>query len=184
MNVFLTGASSGIGAALAELYAAKGAVLGLYARRSAAPASLAAKLDAGRHVWYAGDVRDAAALRAAADDFVARFGLPDIVIANAGISVGTSTQYAADIAPFRAVLETNVLGVVHTFQPFVAGMMAARHGTLVGIASVAGFRGLPGAGRIRLRRPRQSTISKACASSSSEAGSKSSRSVPASSPRR
>jgi len=91
-------------------------------------------------------VRDAAALRAAADDFVARFGLPDVVIANAGISVGTSTQYAADIASFRAVLETNVLGVVHAFQPFVAGMMAARHGTLVGIASVAGFRGLPGAG--------------------------------------
>ena len=47
---------------------------------------------------------------------------------------------------FRAVLETNVLGIVHTFQPFVAGMMAARRGTLVGIASVAGFRGLPGAG--------------------------------------
>jgi NAD(P)-dependent dehydrogenase (short-subunit alcohol dehydrogenase family) len=121
-------------------------VLGLFQRRSAAPVSLAAKLDAGRHAWYAGDVRDAAALRAAADDFVARFGLPDVVIANAGISVGTSTQYAADIASFRAVLETNVLGVVHTFQPFVAGMMAARRGTLVGIASVAGFRGLPGAG--------------------------------------
>jgi hypothetical protein len=85
-------------------------------------------------------------LRAAADDFVARFGLPDVVIANAGISVGTSTQYAADIASFRAVLEINVLGVVHTFQPFVAGMISARHGTLVGIASVAGFRGLPGAG--------------------------------------
>jgi len=111
-----------------------------------APPSLAAKLDARRHAWYAGDVRDAAALRAAADDFIARFGLPDIVIANAGISVGTLTQHAADIASFRAVIETNVLGIVHTFQPFVAAMIAARRGTLVGIASVAGFRGLPGAG--------------------------------------
>ena len=85
-------------------------------------------------------------MRAAAEDFVARFGLPDVVIANAGVSVGTSTEFAADLAAFRAVLETNVLGIVHTFQPFVSGMMAARRGTLVGIASLAGFRGLPGAG--------------------------------------
>ena len=146
MNVFLTGASSGIGAALAAFYARKGAVLGLYARRAEAPPDLATALDAGRHAWYAGDVRDAAALRAAAEDFVARFGLPDVVIANAGISVGTSTLHAADIASFRAVIETNVLGIMHTFQPFVAAMVAARRGTLVGIASVAGFRGLPGAG--------------------------------------
>jgi NAD(P)-dependent dehydrogenase (short-subunit alcohol dehydrogenase family) len=146
VNVFLTGASSGIGAALAEVYARDGAVLGLYARRPAAPVSLAAVLHAGRHVWYSGDVRDATSLRAAAEDFVARFGLPDVVVANAGISIGTSTEYPADIAPFRAVLETNVLGMVHTFQPFIAGMKAARRGKLVGIASVAGFRGLPGSG--------------------------------------
>jgi NAD(P)-dependent dehydrogenase (short-subunit alcohol dehydrogenase family) len=146
VNVFLTGASSGIGAALAEVYARDGAVLGLYARRPAAPVGFAGSLHAGRHVWYSGDVRDATALRAAAEDFIARFGLPDVVIANAGISVGTSTEHPADIAHFRAVLETNVLGMVHTFQPFVAGMRAARRGKLVGIASVAGFRGLPGAG--------------------------------------
>ena len=47
---------------------------------------------------------------------------------------------------FRATLETNVIGIVQTFQPFVEAMRAARRGTLVGIASVAGFRGLPGAG--------------------------------------
>jgi NAD(P)-dependent dehydrogenase (short-subunit alcohol dehydrogenase family) len=146
VNVFLTGASSGIGAALAKVYAARGAVLGLFARRAGPPADLASMLDGSRHAWYAGDVRDPMALRAAADDFVARFGVPDIVIANAGISVGTSTEYAADIAPFRAVLDTNVLGVLHTFQPFVAPMRAAGRGKLVGIASVAGFRGLPGAG--------------------------------------
>jgi short-subunit dehydrogenase len=146
VNVFLTGASSGIGEALAAFYAGNGAVLGLYARRPAPPAGLAAMLHADRHAWYAGDVRDAAALGAAAQDFVARFGLPDIVIANAGISIGTLTEHAADLAPFRAVLETNVLGIVHTFQPFVAGMRAARRGKLVGIASVAGFRGVAGAG--------------------------------------
>src|SRR4029078_7258728 len=102
-----------IGAALAEYYAGKGAVLGLYARRPVPPASLAAKLGPRRHAWYAGDVREAAALRAAAEDFVARFGQPDIVIANAGISVGTSTQHAADLACVRAVRDTNMLCSVH-----------------------------------------------------------------------
>ena len=146
MNVFITGASSGIGEALAAVYAGKGAALGLLARHPSAPAGLAARLAGTPHAWYSGDVRDPAAVRLAAEDFVARFGLPDIVIANAGISIGTSTEFASDIAQFRAILETNVLGIVHTFQPFVAAMRAARSGRLVGIASVAGFRGLPGAG--------------------------------------
>src|SRR5262249_32138641 len=95
---------------------------------------------------YCGDVRDAQSLRDAAANFVARFGAPDIVIANAGVSVGTSTAHTEDNEVFRAVQDTNVLGLVHTFQPFLAPMLAARHGTLAGIASVAGFRGLPGAG--------------------------------------
>lgn len=91
-------------------------------------------------------MRDAAALAAAADAFTARFGTPDIVIANAGVSRGTSTEHADDLATFRDVLDTNVLGLVNTFQPFVAPMRVARRGTLVGIASIAGFRGLPGSG--------------------------------------
>ncbi|MGH8800113.1 MAG: SDR family oxidoreductase, partial [Casimicrobiaceae bacterium] len=132
--------------ALARIYARRGAVLGLFARRPDALAEVAATLGDARYACYAGDVRDALALRTAAADFVARFGLPDIVIANAGISFGTSTEHAADNEPFRAVLDTNVLGIVQTFQPFVAGMRAAHRGKLVGIASVAGFRGLPGAG--------------------------------------
>jgi NAD(P)-dependent dehydrogenase (short-subunit alcohol dehydrogenase family) len=93
-----------------------------------------------------GDVRDADALARAAAAFIARFGPPDIVIANAGVSRGTLTAHAEDLAVFRAVFDTNVLGIVHTFQPFLAAMRAAGRGALVGIASVAGFRGLPGAG--------------------------------------
>lgn len=79
-------------------------------------------------------------------DFIARAGTPDIVIANAGISVGTLTQEAEDLRAFRRVFDTNVLGMVHTFQPFIAAMRQAGSGRLVGIASVAGIRGLPGAG--------------------------------------
>ena len=146
MNVFVTGASSGLGEALARHYAAKGASLGLFARRGDELARIARSLDGAQVATYAGDVRDAGALRAAADDFLARFGAPDVVIANAGVSRGTLTQYKEDVPAFRAVLDTNVLGMVHTFQPFVGIMRERGAGALVGIASVAGFRGLPGSG--------------------------------------
>jgi short-subunit dehydrogenase len=145
-SVFITGASSGIGAALARHFAAEGARVGLFARRQAELDALAAALPSGRAVTYAGDVRDAAALAAAAADFIGRFGAPDIVIANAGVSRGTLTGHAEDLPAFRAVLDTNVAGLVHTFHPFLAAMQSAGHGALVGIASVAGFRGLPGSG--------------------------------------
>jgi len=146
MKVFLTGASSGIGAALAARYAAGGATLGLYARRAAELERLAATLAPNTVATYAGDVRDHDALARAASDFVARFGAPDVVIANAGVSRGTLTSHREDLPAFQAVFDTNVIGMVATFQPFIAPMRAARHGALVGIASVAGFRGLPGAG--------------------------------------
>ena len=146
MKVFVTGASSGIGAALARHYAKPGAKLGLFARRADALAAIADSLGPASTAVYAGDVRDEEALRRAATDFMTRIGVPDIVIASAGISVGTSSVHREDNAQFRAILETNVLGMVHTFQPFLPAMIAARSGRLVGIASVAGFRGLPGAG--------------------------------------
>ena len=91
-------------------------------------------------------MRDAQALTTAAADFTARFGTPDVVIANAGVSRGTLTDHAEDLPAFRSVLDTNVMGIVNAFQPFIAAMRAARRGTLVGIASVAGFRGIPGSG--------------------------------------
>ena len=144
MNVFLTGASSGIGAALARHYASEGAHVGLFARRADALDLLAAELPATHVAIYAGDVRDASALASAATDFNARFGPADVVIANAGVSRGTATELVEDLPVFEAVFATNVLGILHTFQPFLAGMRAARRGTLVGVASIAGYRGLPG----------------------------------------
>lgn len=145
MRVFITGASSGIGEALARHYAATGAVLGLAARRQRRLSALAASLP-GEHACYPLDVADSAALDAAAADFITRFGCPDIVIANAGISVGTLTGEVEDLPAFRRVFETNVLGMAHTFAPFIRAMQARGNGRLAGIASVAGIRGLPGAG--------------------------------------
>ena len=144
-RVVVTGASSGIGLALARHYLYRGATVAALARRSDLLNELAAEFP-GKVYCYALDVRDAAALQDAADDFIKRAGLPDIVIANAGVSVGTLTEYAKDIEAFQQVMDINVLGMVKTFQPFVAAMRVEQHGTLVGIASVAGFRGLPGAG--------------------------------------
>ena len=145
MNVFITGASSGIGEALAVYYAANGATLGLTARRADLLAALNRRLG-GRHACYALDVTDAPALHAAAVDFMARFGAPHIVIANAGVSAGTLTEHEEDLAMFRRVMDTNVFGMAATFAPFIAAMQAAGgEKRLVGIASVAGIRGLPGA---------------------------------------
>ncbi len=145
MKIFITGASSGIGQALAQHYASAGATLGLAARRGELLQEIAAKLDAPV-ATYALDVRNAEALEQAAADFIRRFGVPDIVIANAGVSRGTLTELKEDSLAFKAIMEINVLGMVHTFQPFIAAMRASGKGSLVGITSVAGVRGLPGAG--------------------------------------
>ncbi|MBA2548457.1 MAG: SDR family oxidoreductase [Burkholderiaceae bacterium] len=143
MKVFITGASSGIGAALASEFAKRGACLGLVARRGDALDAVEAALP-GKHHTYVADVTDTNALISAANAFEAEVGPIDIVIANAGISVGVKTEFYEDLAQFARVLDTNVLGMAITFHPFIAGMKAARRGTLVGIASVAGVRGLPG----------------------------------------
>ena len=143
LRVFITGASSGLGAALARHYGQADAQLGLVGRRLDALHSTAHGLHAE---CYTADVRDLAAMQAAAHAYLTAFGPPDIVIAAAGISVGTLTEEAEDAAVFRAVMDANVLGLVHTFQPFIAAMRANGGGVLCGISSVAGVRGLPGGG--------------------------------------
>ena len=144
-RVFITGASAGIGEALARHYAAADTMLGLFARRRDALEELAKNLP-GRISVYAADITDTAALAAAAQDFIARFGAPDLVIANAGVSVGTRGDELQDLGKLRRVLEVNVTGLAATLAAFAPAMRAAGTGTLCGIASVAGFRGLPGAG--------------------------------------
>ena len=150
LKVFITGASSGIGQALAKHYAAEyqdkgGVIIGLAARRQDALETLKNSLTATT-VIYPLDVRDAAALERAAEDFIKQFGAPDIVIANAGVSAGTLTENKTDLATFNAVIDINLIGMMNTFQPFIKAMKNAGKGSLVGIASVAGIRGLPGAG--------------------------------------
>jgi len=140
VRVVITGASSGIGEALARYYASPASTLGLISRRNF-PYALE-----GTVVPYAVDVTDAPALERAAADFVARFGPPDLVIANAGVGVGTHSDELADVGKLRRVLEVNLIGLAATLAAFAPAMRSAGRGTLAGIASVAGFRGLAGNG--------------------------------------
>ena len=146
--VFITEASSGIGQALALRYRSAGYRLALVARREAevrawADAQGCGPEDAG---VYAADVRDLAAIETAGRACIAAQGVPDVVIANAGISVGIDTEVFDDLEVMRSTFETNVIGVAATFHPFARAMRQRGSGTLVGIASVAGIRGLPGHG--------------------------------------
>ncbi|MFL6658615.1 MAG: SDR family oxidoreductase [Massilia sp.] len=147
-RVFLTGASSGIGAALAQAYAAQGASLGLVARRREVLTALLAQLPhPERHTIHVVDVTDHAALAAAAADFLKHHGGADVVIACAGVSGGTLTEHAEDQRSFDTIISTNVNATAATFSPFIAAMKAQGSACrLVGIGSVAGIRGLPGAG--------------------------------------
>ncbi|HEY9380624.1 MAG TPA: SDR family oxidoreductase [Burkholderiales bacterium] len=143
MRIFITGASSGLGAALAAHYAAQGAIIGLVGRDEARLAAVQSTLAATTE-RYVLDVADSVAMQAAAAHFIARHGVPEIVIGNAGISVGVDTADADDLAVLDRSLRTNVTGLATTFQPFIDPMRRRGSGVLVGIASVAGIRGLPG----------------------------------------
>lgn len=145
---FITGASSGIGQALAARYARAGWRLALVARRSGEVQqwARAQQLAPERCVVHAADVQDIDSIVGAGQRCMAEQGLPDVVIANAGISIGMDTAERADLDVMRETFAVNNTGLAATFHPFVAAMRARGAGTLVGIASVAAIRGLPGHG--------------------------------------
>jgi short-subunit dehydrogenase len=145
---FITGASSGIGQALAWRYAQAGWNLALVARRSEEMARWARTQGLAPERWqvYGADVADRDSIVAAGEACIARQGLPDVVIANAGISVGVDTAIREDLEVIARTFATNTVGVAATFHPFIEGMRARGRGRLVGVASVAGIRGLPGHG--------------------------------------
>ena len=146
--VFITGASSGIGQALAWRYYEAGWRLALTARRTGEIEAWARSrsLPLERYAVYGADVADIDSIVAAGKACIAAQGVPDAVIANAGISVGVDTAVREDIDVFARTLATNNVGVAATFHPFVEAMVQRRSGALVGIGSVAGIRGLPGHG--------------------------------------
>ncbi|RYF80508.1 MAG: SDR family oxidoreductase [Comamonadaceae bacterium] len=145
---FITGSSSGIGQALASRYAQAGYSLALVARRTEEIHAWAAGqgLDATRYRVYEADVAQIDSIVAAGQRCLAEFGVPEVVIANAGISVGMDTRERADLDVKAQTFALNNTGMAATFHPFVAPMLQRGSGRLVGIASVASVRGLPGHG--------------------------------------
>lgn len=146
--VFITGASSGIGQALALHYARAGWRLALVVRKELETKSWLDAYQVSRNSYqiYVADVAQTEAIVAAGRAAMEAQGLPDVVIANAGISVGMDTAMRSDLQVMADTFATNNVGMAATFHPFVAGMVQRGQGTLVGIASVAGIRGLPGHG--------------------------------------
>ena len=146
--VFITGASSGIGAALAVHYASAGWRVALVARREGALRALARQHGWSHEQWraWSADVAEPEAIMDVGQACLVQWGVPDVVIANAGISLGVDSAEREDIAHIARSYAVNNVGMAATFHPFIAPMRARGAGRLVGIASVAGVRGLPGHG--------------------------------------
>jgi short-subunit dehydrogenase len=146
--LFITGASSGLGQALAWRFYQAGYSLALVARRTDATAAWAAsrQLAPDRYRIYQADVSLIDSMVAAAHSCLSQQGLPDVVLACAGISVGVDTQVRADLDVMAQTFATNNIGTAATFHGFVAKMRERGSGTLVGIGSVNGVRGFAGHG--------------------------------------
>lgn len=145
---FITGASSGIGQALALRFYQAGYRLALVARRTHEIKSWADAhhISADRYQIYSADVAVIDSIVAAGHACLQHQGVPDVVVANAGISLGMDTAERDDLEVLAHTLATNVTGMAATFHPFIEPMRRRGTGRLVGIASVAGIRGLPGHG--------------------------------------
>jgi short-subunit dehydrogenase len=143
-TVLLTGAAHGIGQATVMALARRGAPLGLIDRDGPALAALAQELqDMGATIAEAvADVTDRDAIRRAVATITARIGPIEVLVACAGI--GTLTLVPnLDTAMLRQTLDVNVLGVAHSIEAVLPGMIARGRGHIVGVASVAGYRGFP-----------------------------------------
>jgi NADP-dependent 3-hydroxy acid dehydrogenase YdfG len=143
--VFLTGASSGIGEALALAIAKQGATICLLARRKELLEDLAARCEAagGTARVFAADVTDPAAVQAAADALRVEFGHIDIMIANAGIGGNNAETRALQPDAVKKVIDINLMGAVHSIAAVLPQMIERGEGQLVAISSLAGVRGLP-----------------------------------------
>ena len=146
--VFITGASSGLGQALALRFYRAGYTLALVARRVNDVQSWAAaqNIDASRYRIYSADVALTHSIIDAGKACLSDLGVPDVVIANAGISIGMDSAIPGDLDVMARTLATNLVGMAATFHPFLPSMTHRGSGRLVGIGSVAGIRGLPGHG--------------------------------------
>ncbi len=146
-TVLITGASSGIGEAMAVEFGRRGASVGLLARREEVLREVAGKVEAagGRALAAAVDVRDAGEVKSAVAKVVERFGRIDVLVANAGKGEITLAR-AFDLEVATQVLSVNLLGAMNSVAAVLPGMLERGDGQIVGISSLAAYRGFPGSG--------------------------------------
>lgn len=141
--VFITGASSGIGAAVARRFAAAGARLVLAARREDRLRALAAELAVPSHV-VALDVRDRAGVERAVAHLPAGFAAISILVNNAGGALGLEPAHQANLDDWEAMVDTNVKGLMYVTRAVLPGMVERDRGHVVNLGSVAGSYPYPG----------------------------------------
>lgn len=144
--VFLTGASSGIGEALAIAMAAKGATLGLLARREELLRDLANRCESagGTARFFSCDVANSVEVRSVADELRREFGQIDVLIANAGIGGNNRETRSLEPQAVKRVIDINLWGAANSVHAVLPEMLEHGSGHLVAISSLAGIRGLPG----------------------------------------
>lgn len=143
--VLLTGASSGIGEGLALALAAKGAKLGLVARRIELLEDIVLRCESvgGNAIALPADVTDSTEIQNVADQLNAQYGSIDLLIANAGIGGNNNETRSLKPDAVKKVIDINLLGAVNSVHAVLPQMLARGSGHLVAISSLAGFRGLP-----------------------------------------
>ena len=146
-HAIITGASSGIGAALARELAGRGLAVGLIARREAPLQALVEQVRAagGEAAWATADVTRCHEIRAAVEQLQARNGPCTLLVANAGISARTPA-YRLDVEQWRSILRVNVEGALNTVDAVLPGMLERGAGHLVVLSSLSAYRGLPRVG--------------------------------------
>jgi short-subunit dehydrogenase len=146
--IFITGASSGLGQALAWRFYQAGYSLALVARRTQEIQAWAERqeLDSLRYQIYGADVAVIDSIVAAGKQCLSQQGVPDVVLACAGISFGVDTAQRTDLDVIAKTFAVNNTGTAATFNPFLNRMVQRGSGALVGIGSVNGIRGFAGHG--------------------------------------
>ncbi|HEX8290402.1 MAG TPA: SDR family NAD(P)-dependent oxidoreductase [Pyrinomonadaceae bacterium] len=157
--VLVTGASSGIGRALAAEWGRRGARLGLTARRGEELLRLGEEVEraGGEALALPADVRDPEAMKAAAELVRARWGGIDVLVANAGMST-TTAGTRLDAGEAGEVISINVLGVVNSVAAVLPAMLERGSGHLVAISSLASYRGMPKSGAYSASKAAVSTL--------------------------
>lgn len=157
--ILITGASSGIGRAMAVELGRRGARVGLTARRADELLKVADEVEraGGKALAHAADVRNTVEMNGVAERVQDRFGRIDVLIANAGMSstTGATNIQAGEVAN---VITINVIGVVNSVAAVLPGMLARKKGHLVAISSLASFRGLPKSGAYSASKAAVSTF--------------------------